>query len=371
MARRGENIYKRRDGRWEARYIKTRTLAGKAVYGYIYRRSYLEAKRAQAEAKANSMAGQMDPHRLRHPKNLEAYLTAWLPLIQESVKKSTFANYRGLIRRHIIPDLGKVPLEQLSSELVQDYINRKLKLGRLDGTAGLSVKTAKDIIGLIKRSLKPMGIDLQIKLPRYNLPKPRVLSPSEQSALINAAQCTDDLEGFGVLLSLFTGIRIGELCSLKWRDISLNEGVLRVNKTLQRLENYEGGKSKTVIDIGTPKSESSVRNIPLPQFLLQKVMELKEIAGDDDYILSGSRHYVEPRQCQHHFKKLVREAGIPDVNFHVLRHTFATRCVELGIDIKTISEVLGHSSVNMTLNRYVHPAFEHQRECLEKLSVSL
>lgn len=371
MARRGENIYKRRDGRWEARYIRTRTLDGKAVYGYIYRHSYLEAKQAQAEAKANSMADKMEPHSLSHPKNLEAYLSAWLPLIQGSVKKSTFANYSGLMHRHIIPDLGKVPLEQLSSELVQEYINRKLKNGRLDGTAGLSVKTAKDIIGLLKRSLKPVGIELQIKLPRYSLPKPRVLSPTEQSALINTAQCTGDLEGFGILLSLFTGIRIGELCSLKWRDISLKEGVLRVNKTLQRLENYEGGKSKTVIDIGTPKSESSVRNIPLPQFLLQKVMELKENAGEDDYILSGSHHYVEPRQCQHHFKKLVREAGIQDINFHVLRHTFATRCVELGIDIKTISEVLGHSSVSMTLNRYVHPAFEHQRECLEKLSVSL
>lgn len=157
MARRGENIYKRRDGRWEARYIKTRTLEGKAVYGYIYRRSYLEAKRAQAEAKITSVTGKVEPHSLRHPKNLEAYLTSWLPLIQESVKKSTFANYSGLIRRHIIPDLGKVPLEQLSSALVQDYINRKLKRGRLDGTAGLSVKTVKDSGLRWKRSRSGMN----------------------------------------------------------------------------------------------------------------------------------------------------------------------------------------------------------------------
>lgn len=370
MARRGENIYKRRDGRWEARYIKSRTLDGKAVYGYIYRHTYLEVKRAQAEAKANCIASKMEKQNLCHPKNLETYLSAWLQSIQLSVKKSTFSNYAGLIYRHIIPILGKTPLEQISSELVQAYINQKLKNGRLDGKAGLSVKTSRDIIGLLKRSLKPAGIELQIKLPHYSLPKPRVLTATEQSALITTAKNSDNLEGLGVLLSLFTGIRIGELCSLKWQDVSLKDGVLKIDKTIQRRENFEGGKSKTVIDIGTPKSESSIRNIPLPQFLLRKLKGLKETAQDDDYILSGNHHYVEPRRCQYRFKKLVKKAGIQDINFHVLRHTFATRCVELGIDIKTISEILGHSNVNMTLNRYVHPTFEHQRECMEKLSPS-
>lgn len=266
--------------------------------------------------------------------------------------------------------MGKVPLEQLSSELVQDYINRKLENGRLDKTAGLSVKTAIDIIGLLKRSLKPMGINLQIKLPRYRLPKPRVLSQPEQAALVRAAQRDGDPEGFGVLLSLFTGIRIGELCSLKWGDISLSDGVLNVNRTIRRIENCGGGRHRTVIDIGSPKSASSVRRIPLPQFLLQMVAEKKKNAGEDDYILSGNHKYVEPRRCQYRFKRLIQRAGIQDINFHALRHTFATRCVELGIDIKTVSELLGHSSVNMTLNRYVHPAVEHQRECMEKLSSS-
>jgi integrase len=276
-----------------------------------------------------------------------------------------------MIRRHIIPYIGKIHLKQVDSEVVQRYINQKLRNGRLDGKGGLSPKTARDIVGLLKRSLKTVGVKLDITMPKYSLPKLRVLTQDEQSALITAARMENNTEGLGVLLSLFTGIRIGELCSLKWSDISLNDGILKINKTLQRIENCEiNRKSKTVIDIGTPKSECSMRDIPLPHFLLCQLAQLKKSAHDEDYILSGSNHYVEPRLCQYRFKRMLKNAGIGDINFHALRHTFATRCIELGVDVKTISELLGHSNVNITLNRYVHPAFEHQRDCLEKLSVS-
>ncbi len=372
MARRGENIYKRRDGRWEARYIRDRDRNGRAIYGYIYRRSYLEAKKAQAEARANCGRAKTRPKRPVRPDTLEEYLNLWLQSIRISVKRSSFANYDGIIRRHIIPDLGKMPLERISSTLVQRYIYQKLQNGRLDGKGGLSVKTARDIAGLLKRSLKPAGIELKIKLPKYRLPKLRVLTHKEQTALIAAAGKDGGRWELGVLISLFTGIRIGELCSLKWKDVSLKDGVLKISKTLQRIRNCEpGGKSKTVVIISTPKSESSVRNIPLPHFLLFRLAQLKKNARDEDYILTGSGRYAEPRRCQYRFKKMTRKAGIGDINCHALRHTFATRCVELGVDAKTISELLGHSNVNITLNRYVHPTFEHQRECLEKLSACL
>lgn len=371
MSRRGENIYKRRDGRWEARYIKDRNINGQAIYGYIYRHTYLDVKRAQTEARANCGKPKPETKGSVHPETLEEYLKVWLQSIRFSVKKSTYANYDGLIRRHVVPVIGQKPLCQVDSKMIQQYINQKLESGRLDGSGGLSAKTARDIIGLLKRSLKTAGIELDIKLPKYSLPKLHVLTHDEQSALITAAKTGDDAEGLGVLISLFTGIRIGELCSLKWSDTSLDDGILKINKTLQRIENCEvDGKSKTVIDIGTPKSECSMRNIPLPHFLLCRLAQLKKTAHENDYILSGNGRYVEPRVCQYRFKKLVRSAGIDDINFHALRHTFATRCVELGVDVKTISQLLGHSNVNITLNRYVHPAFEHQRECLEKLSVS-
>lgn len=367
MSRRGENIYKRRDGRWEARYIKDRNRNGRAVYGYIYRHSYREAKKAQAEARAD--CGKANSKRSGPSDTLEEYLGLWLRFIRMSVKSSTFANYDGIVRRHIVPSIGKMPLERITSASIQKFINQKLQNGRLDGKGGLSVKSARDIVGLLKRSLRPAGIELNVRLPKYSLPKLRVLTHAEQTALIEAAGKEDDMLGLGVLISLFTGIRIGELCSLKWKDVSLDDGILKISKTLQRIKNCgSGGKKKTVVVISTPKSECSVRNIPLPHFLLFRLAQARKNACDEDYILTGSRRYVEPRLYQYRFKKLIKKAGIRDVNYHALRHTFATRCVELGVDVKTISELLGHSNVNITLDRYVHPAFEHQRDCMERLS---
>ncbi|QIB67868.1 site-specific integrase [Aminipila butyrica] len=371
MARRGENIYKRKDGRWEARYIKSRTLEGKAVYGYIYTRSYQSAKRAQAEARSNSSNHIDSSQSLDHGTSLKKYLNTWSLSIKMSVKKSTFSNYKGLIQRHIIPSIGDVSLYQVNNELVQQYVNEKLEGGRLDGNGGLSVKTTRDIVALLKRSLKPVGIEIKVQLPKYTLPKLRVLTLDEQAALIKAAMAQEDCEKAGILLSLFTGIRLGELCSLKWHDISFEEGILRIDKTIQRIVNYDVEESKTAIDIDVPKSEQSMRNIPLPQFLIDMLRRIRKDASEGDYILSGNQHFVEPRLCQYRFKTLTKSAGIERVNFHVLRHTFATRCVELGVDVKTISQLLGHSNVNITLNRYVHPTFEHQRKCLEKLFTPL
>lgn len=371
MSRRGENIYKRNDGRWEARYIKDRGENGRAVYGYIYRHSYLEVKRAQAEARANCSKPKPDVKRRMQPATLEEYLSLWLQSIRYSVKRSTYANYDGLIYRHIIPSIGSKPLCQIDNKMVQQFINQKLVNGRLDGKGGLSAKTVRDMIALLKHSLKAAGIELDISLPKYSPPKLRVLTREEQTALISEAKTEGSMESLGVLISLFTGIRIGELCSLKWSDVSLDNGVLQISKTIQRIENCTADRtSKTLIDIGTPKSECSMRNIPLPRLLLSRLAQIKKTAHENDYILSGNERYVEPRVCQYRFKKLIRSAGIGDINFHALRHTFATRCVELGVDVKTISELLGHSNVNITLNRYVHPAFEHQRSCLEKLSGS-
>ena len=292
----------------------------------------------------------------------------WQASIQMSVKKSTYANYDGLIRRHIDPVLGQIPLRKIDSNTIQAYVNQKLQTGRTDGKGGLSAKTVRDIVGILKRSLTLAGMTLSIKLPKYSLPKLRVLTRDEQLALIKTAKGEKNTTGLGVMISLFTGIRIGELCSLKWSDISLDEGVIKINKTLQRIHNCgQGGKSKTLISIDAPKSECSIREIPLPSFLVCHMAQLKKRACDEDYILSGNCGYVEPRLCQYRFKKFLQEAGIDDINFHALRHTFATRCVELGIDVKTISELLGHSNVNITLNRYVHPAFECRKNCIEML----
>lgn len=369
MSRRGENIFKRQDGRWEARYIKAHDENGQAVYGYIYRHSYLEAKKAQAEAKTacenqKAIKGKQFSRQI----TLGEHMNLWLNSIQMSVKKSTYANYDGLICRHIDPVLGRIPLSKIDSDTIQVYVNQKLQSGRIDGKGCLSVKTVRDIAGVLKRGLASAGITIHIKLPKYSLPKLRVLTREEQMALIKTAKGAKNTTGLGVMISLFTGIRIGELCSLKWSDIAFDKGVIKINKTLQRIHNCgQNGKNKTLINIDTPKSECSVREIPLPSFLVYHMTQLKKHVQDEDYVLSGNRQYVEPRLCQYRFKKFLKKAGIDDINYHALRHTFATRCVELGIDVKTISELLGHSNVNITLNRYVHPAFESRKNCIETL----
>lgn len=366
MPRRGENIYRRKDGRWEARYIKRHDERGRAIYGYIYKNSYNEVKKAQAEARVQIKLPPKST--IDYSKNLEEHLVLWLGSIKESIKESTFANYHGIIYRHIIPQLGKLPLNQVNSNLIQHYLNELSANGSLQKDGGLSAKTVRDIALLLQHSLKSEGILLELKLPKYVPPKLRVLTDEEESKLITTAIHDNTPMGLGILISLFTGIRIGELCSLKWEDISIQDCLIQINKTIQRIQNCNDfSKEKTIVEIGTPKSQHSFRDIPIPEEFIKVLKRLKLEKTDNDYVLSGGKKYIEPRLCQYHFKKIIKNAGIADCNFHVLRHTFATKCVELGIDVKTISILLGHSNVNMTLNRYVHPAVDYQRNCIQQL----
>ena len=171
----------------------------------------------------------------------------------------------------------------------------------------------------------------------------------------------------GILLSLCTGIRLGELCALKWSDFSLEEREFHVNKTMQRLPNPDKfALKKTTVEIGEPKSQSSVRTIPLPEKLMSY---LRSAYCNDAYILSGYKHYfIEPRTMENRFKVVLKKCGIKDTKFHTLRHTFATRCVEIGFDVKTLSEILGHASVSITLNRYVHPSMRTKHENMNRLN---
>ena len=172
---------------------------------------------------------------------------------------------------------------------------------------------------------------------------------------------------FGVLLSLYTGIRIGELCALQWEDFCISQSTLRIRKTMQCIQDLGNGSiSKTKIVITEPKSQCSVRDIPLPSFIID--IAIPFISNSKSYILTGNDRYIEPRTMQNRFKRYVKESGIDDANFHALRHTFATRCVEVGFEIKSLSEVLGHANVNITLNRYVHSSFELKHSNMNKLA---
>ena len=242
----------------------------------------------------------------------------------------------------------------LSTETIENFIEFQLTDGRLDNTGGLAPKTVTDILTIIKSTMEfarykdlPVICNLNKLTIKKKEKEMRVLTQTEQNALIRVLMDDMDLYKFGVFLSLYTGIRVGELCALQWEDFDLTHTTLKIRKTMQRIQDTENRSlSKTKIVITEPKSQCSVREIPLPNFVVD--IAQKFVANPNSYVLTGNDRYVEPRTMQNRFKSYVKNSGISDANFHALRHTFATRCVEVGFEIKSLSEVLGHANVNIT-----------------------
>ncbi len=374
MARTGENIYKRKDGRWEGRYIRLYDANGKPKYGYVYGKTYSEAKQKLTEQKCHFPVADGLSNRTNTKYN--EILTAWLQLSRTSVKESTFAKYFQIIDSHIRPALGQFPLSKISTQLVESFIQQQLLAGRLDGKGGLSPKTVTDMLTIIKESMgyaRDNEIAVICNLQKITVKKKeremRVLTPMEQEALVRVLLDDMDQCKFGVMLSLYTGIRIGELCALQWENLCLPSATLKVRKTMQRIQDKNvGATSKTKVIITGPKSQCSIRDIPLPVFVLDLARQFE--GSPKAFVLSGDKgRYIEPRTMQNRFKQYIRDSGIADANFHSTRHTFATRCVEVGFDIKTLSEILGHANVNITLNRYVHSSFELKCSNMKKLSL--
>lgn len=306
----------------------------------------------------------------------ERVLEEWLCSMKMHVKESTCARYAHLVRTHIQPALGQYPLSRLTSQTVEAFILQQLDSGRLDGKGGLSPKTVSDMLVLIKTTLdyaRFKGYKGVCNIGKLTIRKKekemRVLTPQEQMLLVQHLTRDMDACKFGTLLALYTGIRIGELCALKWEDVCLSQGILKIKKTMQRVQNTaEQGTSRTKIIVTEPKSRCSKRDIPLPAFLLAYARQFA--ACPQAYVLTGTAaRYMEPRTLQNRFKSCIAQSGLKKANFHALRHTFATRCVEVGFDIKSLSEILGHASVNITLNRYIHSSFALKRSQMDKLKL--
>lgn len=373
MSKKGENIYKRKDGRWEGRYIRLYDENGKAKYGYVYGKNYSDVKQRLLEKKAYS--GSQADMASKCSALYSEVLDAWLQSTRINIKESTYARYSHLIDTHIRSQLGKYQISKISTQLIEGFIENLLSCGRVDNNGGLSAKTVTDILTIVKSTIdyaRYNNLVVSCNLCKLTIKKKdkemRVLCQSEQDALIRVLIADMDLYKFGVLLSLYTGIRIGELCALQWEDLSITNSTLKVRKTMQRIQETNiGASSKTKIIITEPKSDCSIRDIPLPSFLVEIARQFRD--HPKAYILSGERgKYIEPRTMQNRFKTYVKESGISDANFHSLRHTFATRCVEVGFELKSLSEVLGHSNVNITLNRYVHSSFELKYSNMNKLA---
>ena len=373
MPKKGENIYKRKDGRWEGRYIKAYRPDGKAQYSYVYGKTYTDAKQKLLTARIDHSKGKETK---RRPVQYKDVMRDWLTVSRLRIKESTYSRYVQLANSHIIPYLGEMYLDQLNTQVVEQHIVFLLSEGRLDGEGGLAPKTTSDILTVIKGSIeygRCCGYMINCYLDKLVVKKPivdmRVLSKDEQNRLQAVLLSDTDLRKFGVLLCLYTGMRIGEVCALKWENIDLERGVLSIRETLQRIQGASAdGKKKTKVIITEPKSKRSIRDIPLPSFLVTMAKSFWTMPKA--YILTGlADKYIEPRLLQYSFKKYALACGLEGVNYHALRHTFATRCIELGFDVKTLSEILGHTSVTITLNRYVHSSMETKRSNMELLKL--
>ncbi|MCI8373781.1 MAG: site-specific integrase [Lachnospiraceae bacterium] len=301
----------------------------------------------------------------------------WLNSNHMNSKESTVVKYHNIFRNHILPDIGDCLITEFNTELFENFAVKKQKNGRLDGKGGLSPKTVKDIISVIREILRfahAKGIEAPACLDSFYIKvreKPlNIINRSDQDKLEQylIKDCTP--KNIGILIGLYMGLRIGEICALKWEDIYLEDGIMGIHHTMQRLQNLSGDfKSKTKVIITSPKSESSNRSIPIPDFLLSLLKCQSGYTSDCFFLTGSSSSYIEPRSYQNYFKKILQQNGIKYTNFHVLRHTFATQCVENGFDTKTLSEILGHSSVNITLNRYVHASMEMKRKNMSKIQL--
>jgi integrase len=375
LARRGENIYRRKDGRWEARFIKEYDARGKAVYAYFYGTTY-------AEVKSKILSYWRGLAKMPGSSGKTAYCLTdvtdlWLAHRQAKLKRSSYVKYHNLICNHIKPELGRYPLEHLTSEKLNAFAAAKLRAGKINAGGGLARKTVKDIMALIKSVLKYAqqedliaSAHVRLDLPRERVKAMRLLSKEEQLRL-EQYLCTDmDRCKLGVMLCLYTGLRVGELCALKWGDIALDDGTLVVRRTMQRMQTLDNACfHKTSVFETSPKSCSSARIIPLPECIAFKLRQFGPDESDAYFLTGAPDKYIEPRTCQNRFKAYIAAAGIQGATFHSLRHTFATRCVEVGFEIKSLSEILGHANVNLTLNRYVHPSIELKRNNMNKLAL--
>lgn len=303
-------------------------------------------------------------------KRISEVITHWKADKKQYVKKSSFSAYTLLIENHLQPVFGdRFNIEETD---VQSFVFQKLE-------AGLSHKTIKDILIVLKMILKfgakhkwldyiPFDIQFPTEREKHNI---EVLSRSDQKKIMTYIQEHFTFRNLGVYICLSAGMRIGEVCALTWEDIDTDNGIISVSRTIQRIYVIEEGLRKTELILDTPKTKNSIREIPINKDLLKILKPFKKIVNSSFFVLTNDAKPTEPRTYRSYYKNLMKELNMPELKFHGLRHSFATRCIESNCDYKTVSVLLGHSNISTTLNLYVHPNMEQKKKAIEQMFKAL
>lgn len=302
------------------------------------------------------------------------WIYEWLLEKKDYIKESTYANYSNNIFNHIIPKLGNYYISDINHKIIQDFLLELSKNGRKDGNGGLSEKSIKDITIIIKGSIRKGINENKIKHFEllFNYPKDNnnkslyILTKNEQNKITDYVLENITSKNIGLLIALYSGIRIGELCALQWKDFDFKNNKLIISKTIQRIYIKDKEKNTSKVIITTPKTINANREIPINKDFGDILKQIRN--NPENYILSNDYKYIEPRTYRKYFNKVLKQLKIKQFNFHSLRHTFATNCISLGCDYKTVSELLGHSNVNITLNLYVHPRYSQKKKCIDLIS---
>ena len=303
-------------------------------------------------------------------KTIREVSALWKADKQQYVKQSTFAAYALILENHILPAFGNK--QRLVESEVQEFALLKLQ-------EGLSQKTVKDMLIVLKMVQKfgtkngflPFA-EWEVKFPTtQDKQELEVLSIAHQRRIMQYAVNNFTFRNLGIYICLSTGMRIGEVCALKWGDIDLQTETINIKRTIERIYIIEGNERHTELVISTPKTKNSVREIPMSRELIKIIRPLKKVMNDDFFVLTNEAKPTEPRTYRNYYKQLLKELDIPNLKFHGLRHSFATRCIESQCDYKTVSVILGHANISTTLDLYVHPNMEQKKKCINKMLKNL
>ena len=357
-------VRKRDDGRWEGRIVVGHKDNGDSIFRYVYADTQ---KELTAKLRKHITAYQGADLTEQSSMTLGEWLDVWLENVAGAIRPNTLTRYRGTVKNHIKPQLGHKVISQVTPKDIQKFYDRLLTHGKLNGSGGLSDNTVRCIHGMLHEALdaaKQARLIIRnptedAMLPKFSQTPKRILT-DEQLEVFMGVIHKDELWYDFFYTELMTGLRRGELCGLKWDDFNEADGTLSIRRTVRR----EKGVG---LITGDTKTYAGTRKIVLPPSVTELLKNRRKNAITEWIFpnLLKPEEPTNPGSAYTHLKTLLQQAGLPDIRFHDLRHTFATHALTSGVDIKTLSGILGHTRTAFTLDTYAHTTGDMQKRAAE------